>query len=295
MRASPRDPYCKSPIKWAGGKAQLEVPILKHIKKAMSRGVDIYHEPFVGGGAIFFALASRRPRPFGRAILSDTNAELINMYCALRDDLPGVVRELRRLREKLGLTEGAYYEVRASRPKSSVNRAARMIYLNKTCFNGLYRVNKKGEFNVPYGHRKNPNLVDLPVLQSVSAALQGVELLVGTFDWHALLGRAEPPSDRDFFYFDPPYLPTSKSADFTAYQAEGFTRVGHELLAHIAGALQKQGAQVLISNSDTPITRKIFSGFRMRKVLARRNINSVGSGRGVVTELLFSNKESKAT
>lgn len=272
-------------LKWAGGKRQLAKPIVRHIQRVMPSGIDTYYEPFVGGGAVFFALAALPWRLFRNAVLSDTNAELIAMYQAVRDDVDGVITRLRRLIKEVGLTKEAYACVRSSRPRSSASRAARMIYLNKMGFNGLYRVNKQGTFNVPFGKRKNPQPLDEPALRAASRALAGVELKVSPFE---TVGQFI--ADADFVYFDPPYLPASASANFSAYQAAGFDMDSQLRLVSLLTFLQNQGCRFLLSNADTPAARKIYKGFRKKRVLARRSINSDGKGRGPVGELLVWNK-----
>lgn len=269
---------CARPVlKWAGGKAQLEGTIIAAIDRLHPGQIENYFEPFCGGAAIFFALAAKKRFKFAR--LSDTNTELIGTYTAIRDDLKGVIRALKTLVNK-PYGEKTFYEIRSSKPRGKAARAARMIYLNKTCFNGLYRVNKKGLFNVPWGKRKNPTILDVECLEAAHAALQGVELQVDTYTFAAYL--AEP---KDFVYMDPPYTPLNAKS-FTAYQADGFHASDHIILAEHMKILAGKGVPALLSNSHCPVTVKLYQGLVKTRVLARRNINRNGAERGHVSEFL---------
>lgn len=269
--------YARPFIKWPGGKRQLEDTILAAIDRLHPDQIEKYYEPFVGGGAIFFALASRRRFRYAR--LSDTNAELIGTYVAIRDDVKGVIRALNKLIKK-PYGEKTYYEIRADKPRSKAGQAARMIYLNKTCFNGLYRVNKSGGFNVPWGKRKNPQILDLEALHAASAALIGVELHVDSYTYAAYLAES-----KDFIYFDPPYTPLNAKS-FTAYQADGFHASDHRILAEHLKILAGKRVPALLSNAHCPVTVKLYQGLMKTRVLARRNINRNGAERGAVGELL---------
>ena len=273
--------YARPILKWAGGKAQIADTILAATDRLHPEQIEKYYEPFVGGGAIFFALAARRRFRYAR--LSDTNTELIGMYVAIRDDVKGVVRELKEL-IKLPYGEQTYYLLRATKPRSECAKAARMIYLNKTCFNGLYRVNKKGEFNVPWGKRKNPTILDLEALHAASAALAGVELLAEPFHAAAYLMR-----ENDFTYYDPPYAPVTRES-FTAYQADGFSSADHKILSEHMTLIAHEQKYALLSNSHCPATIKLYKGLKKIKVLARRNINRNGDERGAVSELLVESR-----
>lgn len=264
-------------LKWAGGKRQLLDVILARLPER----IDTYYEPFVGGGAVFFALA--RQGRFRKAVLADRNAELIEMYQAVRDDVEGVVKALRGLRH----SEEEYYRIRAQKPRSSVRRAARMIYLNRTGFNGLYRVNRAGEFNVPFGRYVDPTICDEERLFAVSEALAGVRIEHADFTETVRGARAG-----DAVYFDPPYVPVSATARFAEYHFEPFTDAHHERLRDVFGELVARGVAAVLSNSDTPRTRELFSRYSHEFVSARRNINSNAGRRGPVTELLaFANPE----
>lgn len=258
-------------LKWAGGKRQLVDVILKHLPAQ----IDTYFEPFIGGGAVFFALAATKR--FRRARLSDQNRELIETYRQVRDDVEGVIAELSRMPH----SEEDYYRIRATTPRKPARQAARMIYLNRTGFNGLYRVNRSGRFNVPFGRYKNPKICDVARLHAVAAALQGVELSVTDFE-HAA-GAAQPG---DAVYFDPPYVPVSTTARFAEYQSEPFGPAEHERLAQLYAELCARGVATVLSNSDVPYTRSLYSELDVGTVAARRAINSLASARGPVSELL---------
>lgn len=282
----------KSPLKWAGSKRQLEDKIIAHVTSVYPDGFDDYYEPFLGSGAIFFALRSRGLIR-GTAYLSDTNAELVEMFVAIRDDVEWVLRALRRLAKARDADpEKHYYETRAKDDLSSINsRAARMIYLNKNDFNGLYRVNRQGKFNVPWNRRTAPYVPAEDEIRAASAALQGAVLTAADFRSPLLpLGEL---NRQQFWYFDPPYIPVTKSADFTAYQKEGFGLEHHEQLALLAGQFNEGGLPFLLSNSDTLASRCLYKGLTVKKVQASRHVNSDATKRGKVSELLVSNKKAK--
>ncbi len=258
-------------LKWAGGKRQLAVTILSRLPER----IDTYYEPFVGGGAVFFALAAEQR--FRRAVLSDRNPELVCVYLAVQSDVESVIDELSRMRH----TEAEYYRIRELRPRSAARRAARVIYLNKTGYNGLYRVNRSGQFNVPFGRYENPRICDADNLRLAARALERVEIGVG--DFAATAERARPG---DAVYFDPPYLPVSKTASFASYHSEPFGLREHQRLAALFGELERRGVSAVLSNSDTAETRELYSAFDCEIVRARRAINSNAGRRGAVTELL---------
>ncbi len=268
----------KPVLKWAGGKRQLLEPILAFVDRAFPGQIETYYEPFAGGAAVFFALVARGK--FKRARLSDKNEDLIHVYTALRDDAHTVIHELEKLCQAKP-SEKVYYDVRASRPSKAPARAARMLYLNRTGYNGLYRVNRSGDFNVPYGRYKKPNILDPARLLATAGALQGVELAVEDFDQSCKKARRG-----DFVYFDPPYMPVSKTSSFAAYHSVAFTLSEHQRLAKLFARLAKKGVAALLSNSDTPETRRLFAAFDTHTVHAKRAINSNGARRGTVPELL---------
>ncbi len=264
-------------LKWAGGKGQ----ILPRLLAELPSNFGDYHEPFLGGGALFFALCRQR-RMAGRKIyLSDSNAELIATYKAIRDDVDGVIRRL----EQLKYDEDKFYEVRAMNPAGMLPmaKAARMIYLNRTCFNGLYRVNKKGRFNVSWGRYTDPLICDEPNLRAVSAVLAGVEFRDGSFEATHSKAKAW-----DLVYLDPPYLPTSATANFTSFTRLGFSIKDHEWLNQMFVDMAGAGAFVLLSSSDSEWARDRYRlGSRIMEVHARRSINSKATSRGKVKELLI--------
>ncbi|HEY4157262.1 MAG TPA: DNA adenine methylase [Polyangiaceae bacterium] len=282
-------PEAKPVLKWAGGKRQLLVEILGQIARLGPKKIGTYYEPFVGGAAVFFALSNEQR--FEHARLSDRNGDLIGVYTELRDNVDQVIAELEKLR-KLGHSEETYYDVRkdvqAARPAKGPGRAARIIYLNKTGYNGLYRVNRSGEFNVPFGRYKQPRILDPVRLRAAADALQGVELVVEDFEQACRRAKRG-----DFVYFDPPYLPVSKTANFSAYHAEAFGRDEHRRLLREFEALGKRGVGALLSNSDTDETRKLYERFTQHKVRATRAINSKATARGAVSELLVQNRKSR--
>jgi DNA adenine methylase len=268
-------------LKWVGGKRQLLPELLARVPAK----IDTYYEPFLGGGALFFALAAEGR--FKHAVLSDVNDDLIVTYYVVRDDVDSLIEHL-RIMEKQHCKD-YYYKIRGEKPLKILNRAARFIYLNKTCFNGLHRVNSKGEFNVPMGAYKNPTICDAEGLWAASQALAGVT--IGLYDFQ-LIGAAlkvEYAQD-DFVYFDPPYVPVSKTSNFTTFSAGGFGWESQERLASFAGLLATRGVLILLSNADTAATRKLYKDhdLKVEGIVARRNINSKAGKRGKVDELLVS-------
>jgi len=245
---------------------------MKHIPGRVRR----YHEPFVGGGAMFFAVAPRR------AVLSDANGELIHCWRQVRDDVHAVLDALSE-----HVYDRARFEaVRALDPVRlpAAERAARFIYLNKTCFNGLWRVNRAGRFNVPFGRYKNPTFLDPGLLLRASRALRDVQIHRAPFE--IALQRAAPG---DFVYLDPPYDPVSQTASFTSYTRDAFTWADQERLAAECASLDRRGVRFLLSNSATPRIRALYRAFEQRLVRAPRHISCKGGGRGHVDELLVFN------
>jgi DNA adenine methylase len=264
-------------LKWAGGKRSLVPRILKELPAQ----IDTYYEPFVGGAAVFMALAEEKR--FKRAVITDKNAQLINLYTVVRDDLGKLLKKLEALQDRT--SEDDYYEIRGEKPGTRIERAARLIYLNKTGYNGLYRVNSKGGFNVPYGRYKRPKIYDPERLADAARALQDVTIRVADFEEACLQARKG-----DAVYLDPPYLPVSKTASFSAYHSEAFGLPEHERLAKAFGKLAKRGVAAILSNSATPETRDLYKTFKCSDVSVRRPINSVASRRGAVAELLVVTK-----
>jgi DNA adenine methylase len=260
-------------LKWAGGKRQ----IVKQIVERLPERIATYYEPFVGGGAVFFELYNQKR--FERAVLGDKNPELVNVYRALQEDVTGVIRALKKLKEQH--SEEHYYQVRATIPRSETARAARVLYLNKTGFNGLYRVNRSGQFNVPFGRYDEPKIVNEPRLRAAADALAHVEIV--NEDFEVLAKKARPG---DAVYFDPPYLPVSATAAFAEYYADPFGIDAHRRLARAFDSLSKRGVAAVLSNSDTPVTRGLFEKHQLQIVSVRRAINSVATRRGGVGEIL---------
>jgi len=268
-------------LKWAGGKRQLLPKILERLPAQ----INTYFEPFLGGGAVFFALAAEGR--FKRAVLSDSNAELINAWSCVKECVGNLITLL-RVHERRH-SEEYFYRVRAQRPRHPFKRAARFIYLNKTCFNGLYRVNASGRFNAPFGDYKRPNVVREDALLEAAATLgsrvRPVELVCT--DFANLRGY---PRRGDAVYFDPPYVPLSKTSSFAAYTRIGFTLDDQARLAETFTGLARRGVDVVLSNSDTPLARRIYAEHAIHRVSGRRAINSVGAKRGHVGEILVTDR-----
>jgi DNA adenine methylase len=269
-------------VKWVGGKRQLLAQFRKlnlYPPELFNIKTGRYFEPFVGGGAVFFDLLPEK------GFLSDLNKELVTTYNVIKNDVDRLIKSLKKHK-----TDKEYFlEIREQDPKtlSDLNVASRFIFLNRTCFNGMYRVNSKGGFNVPYGKYNNPLICDEDNLKKVSKALQGIE--IKHQDYKEVLKKAKKG---DFVYFDPPYYPVSKTASFTSYTAESFLDKEQIELRDTVLELHKRGCYVMLSNSDTPFINKIYSGFKgiqINKVEAGRAINSKGSGRGKISEVLVTN------
>ena len=263
-------------LKWAGGKSQ----IISQLHKRLPVRFNQYWEPFVGGGALFFSLTSLK------AHLFDVNEELINAYKFVRDDVEGLICELEQHRYE----KEYFYSVRdwdrssLYREMPAIKRAGRFIYLNKTCFNGLHRVNSKGHFNVPFGSYVNPKIIDVSNLRRCSQVLQNCELQAGEYslvEVHAQKG--------DFIYFDPPYVPLSSTSSFTAYAKNGFSLQDQVALRDLCVRLAHKGVLFMLSNSANEITKELYSGFNLESVNVGRSINSKGSRRGDVEEIIVTN------
>jgi DNA adenine methylase len=258
-------------LKWAGGKTR----VLKHY--TFPSEYSTYYEPFLGGGAVFFHLKPER------SVLSDINLDLIEAYQVVRDNVEELIIYL--LGMQASHCKEFYYKIRALAPEDLdlTYRVARFIYLNKTCFNGLYRVNAKGQFNVPMGDYKNPVICDEKALREASTVLYHSKAILGLSHYEYVLDYADPG---DFVYFDPPYDKT-----FASYTKDGFGRADQERLVEVFKALDKKGVKVLLSNSDTEFIRERYKGFIIDEVKAARAINSDGNGRGKVVELVVRNYE----
>lgn len=263
-------------MKWAGGKSQLLSTFGRYFPKSFNR----YFEPFLGGGAVFFHLVARNPGL--DAVVSDSNNELINCYKMIQTNLDELVSELKRHRND----KHYFYKVRAMdiSGMSECERAARMIFLNKTCFNGLYRVNRKGQFNVPFGKYTNPRIVDERNLIAVRSALANARIVCAPFD--VVLTKA---ARGDFVYLDPPYQPLSSTSSFTGYTRHSFGEEDQKRLTRTFDALTRRGCLVMLSNSDTDFVRDLYSSYRTETVKATRAINSRADRRGRINELLILN------
>lgn len=269
-------------VKWVGGKRQLLAQFrLMNLypPEKFNPKSGKYFEPFVGGGAVFFDLLPET------AYLSDLNNELVVTYNVIKNDVENLIKSLKKHK----LDKEYFLKMRAQNPEklSDLNTASRFIYLNRTCFNGMYRVNSKGGFNVPFGKYTNPLICDENNLRKASKALKNVE--IKKQDYKEVLKKAKKG---DFIYFDPPYYPINKTSSFTSYTSEAFLDKEQTELRDTFVKLHKRGCFVMLSNSDTPFINKIYSepqGLRITKVQAGRAINSDASKRGKITEVLVTN------
>ncbi|MGO2225351.1 MAG: DNA adenine methylase [Psychrobacter celer] len=267
-------------LKWVGGKRQL----MTEIEPLLPTRISTYYEPFVGGGAVFLHTQPKK------AVINDYNSELINVYETIRDNVDALIAHL-AIHEN---NSEYFYQIRALDRRegfnelSKVERASRVIYLNKTCFNGLYRVNSSGEFNTPFGRYKNPNIINETVLRAVSNYLQKNDIKLLNGDYQDALKNIRKGS---FVYFDPPYDPVSKSSNFTGYVQGGFDDKEQERLRDTCVKLNEKGINFLLSNSATELMKDLYShkDFQIIEVGATRHINSVGSKRGEVKEILVRN------
>lgn len=285
-------------LKWAGGKSQLLPEIRRVYPEGLGATITRYAEPFLGGGAVLLDMLSTYR--LEAVYASDTNGELINAYCCVRDRLEELLERLHRLEEDyLSLDSQArkdfYYRIRAQfnegerGNKEDAERAALLLFLNRTCFNGLYRVNARGEFNVPAGAYKNPTICDEDNLRRVSGLLQGVELVCAPYTQ-----VEEFADERTFLYADPPYRPLNQTSSFTAYTKNSFGDQEQRELAAFLKELARRGVKVAASNSDPHNTDpqdnffdELYAGCTLRRIAASRMINSDAAARGKVSELLI--------
>jgi DNA adenine methylase len=283
QRTNKRNDLIQPFLKWAGGKRQL----LPEIRKYIPKKYNIYFEPFIGAGAVLFDIQPQE------AIINDANAELINCYNAIKTDPEGVIRLAQEHQREN--SEKYFYSLRSLdreasfKELSSIKRAARIIYLNKTCYNGLFRVNSQGQFNVPYGNYQDPQVVDALVIRAVSRYLNEVRIDISQGDFEDAVSGA---TAGDFVYFDPPYDPLSDTSSFTGYNLINFDKPQQEQLKKVCDELTGRGCMVLLSNSDTLFIRDLYSDttrYTIKPVVANRNINSVSTGRGKISELLIYN------
>lgn len=269
-------------VKWVGGKRQ----IMSSITKFMPKNIKDYKyiEPFIGGGAVLFHLQPKN------GIINDFNEELINTYQVIKNNLDELIEDLKTHEN----TSEYFYDIRSLDREdnfeelSKVKRASRVLYLNKTCFNGLYRVNNAGEFNAPFGRYKNPNIVNEPTLKAVSNYLNSNNIKILTGDYSEALKLAD---ENSFVYLDPPYHPISEGSNFTGYVQGGFNMYDQVDLRVACDELNKKGIKFLLSNSASPFILDQYKGYNIEIVKAKRAINSNGSKRGDVDEVLIRNYE----
>lgn len=270
-------------LKWVGGKRQL----LNNIIPMIPKNCSTYVEPFIGGGAVLFELQPKK------AIINDFNSELINVYTVIRDYPEELIKEL-QFHEDNNTSEH-FYAVREYDRKpeffsqmTPVQKAARVIYLNKTCYNGLYRVNSAGQFNSPYGKYKNPNIVNETVIRAMSKYFKENNIVIKNEDFKEALKGLRRGA---FVYLDPPYMPISSSSSFTGYTENGFNEDKQRELKELCDKLDKKGIKFLQSNSDCEFIRELYSGYRIKTIKAKRSINSKGNSRGEINEVLIYNYE----
>ncbi len=270
-------------VKWAGGKRQLIPEIEKHLPEKFSS----YFEPFLGGGALLFHLLSENKNLKG--YVSDLNSDLILAYVTIRDNLDGLLKSLQKHSNNyFSDSKSYYYSVRESNPKSQIEKVSRLLFMNRTCFNGLYRVNSKGKFNVPLGRYSNPNIVQEENLRSVNQFLNHNKIIIKCQDFSSTVEKVKKG---DFVYFDPPYQPVSKTANFTSYTNGNFNFDDLKRLAKVSNQLAKKGVNVLLSNSSSKQVRELFSSkdWEIFEIEANRAINSDSNKRTGHTELLIKN------
>jgi DNA adenine methylase len=268
-------------LKWAGGKWRLGPRVLAKLPAQ----IGTYFEPFVGSAAVFFRLAAEQR--FKHAVLSDSNAELVNVYAAIRANVSKFKRVLSGKRFTT-FGEEAYYSVRDLKAGDMFERAARTLYLNKTGYNGLYRVNSAGVFNVPFGRQPKPQIYNPTRLDAVAQALAPVTLKVADF-----AEATAEASKGDAVYFDPPYVPLSRTSNFTSYSKQKFDEAEHQRLSELFRDLERRKVSAVLSNSDTPLTQKLYERWEREHILVARPINSDATKRGGVGELLIQNRRKK--
>jgi len=270
-------------VKWAGGKRQL-IPILQ---ENLPRELGSYYEPFLGGGALLFRILTNRN--YQKCHVSDLNSDLILAYITIRDKIDNLIDSLKRHERNYQKdAKSYYYSIRESQPRSQVEKTSRLIFLNRTCFNGLYRVNTKGKFNVPLGKYTNPNIVNEENLRSVSEVLNNSRVEIECRDFASVLSDVKKG---DFVYFDPPYQPTSNTANFTSYTNKDFTLKDLKRLSDLCFNLDSKGCKVMLSNSDSNEVFDIFNtkSWKIQKIQANRAINSNSKKRKGHFELLIKN------
>ncbi len=270
-------------VKWVGGKRQL----LDEITPLLPKRITSYCEPFLGGGAVLFSIQPKR------AIVNDLNQDLITVYEVIRDDVESLLGSLKKHEN----SSEYFYAIRdmdrdkeAYQSMSKVDKASRLIYLNKTCYNGLFRVNSSGEFNSPFGHYKNPNIVNEPILKAVSQYFNANNITFYSEDFAETLERVQKGG---FVYLDPPYDPVSDTASFTGYNKSGFDRKEQKRLKECCDELTRRGIKFMLSNSATEFIKELYREYDITIVKAKRAINSDASKRGAIEEVLIRNYEAE--
>lgn len=268
---------CQPFIKWVGGKRQL----ISELKALMPKNYNRYIEPFIGGGALFFELQPKN------AIINDYNKELVNLYKVVREAPQDLIKDLSKHKNE----SEYFYEIRVIdrdekkfKKLTKTQRASRFIYLNKTGFNGLYRVNSKGEYNVPFGRYKNPNYCNKENILACSELLKNTEILNGDFE-----DLKQKIQKGDFVYFDPPYVPLTTTASFTGYTKIGFDEDMQIRLRELCDYIDEIGAYFMLSNSYTDFILELYDKYKIHTVKATRSINSVGNQRGKIKEVVVTN------
>ncbi len=270
-------------VKWAGGKRQL-IPILS---ENLPQTMGTYFEPFLGGGALLFHILSERDGQICR--ISDLNSDLVLTYITIRDKPDELIYSLKNHAKRYQKdSKSYYYSIRESNPRSAIEKTSRLLFLNRTCFNGLYRVNSKGKFNVPLGRYTNPNIVNEENIRSVSQVLQSRKVSIKCLDFETVLDDAKKD---DLVYFDPPYQPVSSTANFTSYTHKSFTYDDLKRLAKLCLKLDSKGCKVMLSNSNSQDVVEMFpeKQWRLKKIKANRSINSNSKKRTGHFELLIKN------
>ncbi len=268
-------------VKWVGGKRQL----LDTFKPLLPKRITTYCEPFLGGGALLFSLQPQK------AFVNDINSDLIQVYTTIKDDVENLIAALSEYRNE---SDFFYYVRDWDRDKeryaklTGVEKAARLIYLNKTCYNGLYRVNNAGEFNSPFGNYRNPNIINAPVLRAVSTYFNSADIHFTSVDYEEVLKKIPKGT---FVYLDPPYDPVSETSAFTGYSKGGFSRDEQIRLRRCCDDLNARKIKFMLSNSSTDFIREQYAAYNITTVQAKRAINSVASGRGDVDEVVVRNYE----
>ena len=270
-------------VKWAGGKRQL----LQTLEKDFPSKFRNFFEPFLGGGAVLFNILSKKP--LIPCTVADLNSDLILTYATIRDNPYELISSLEKHHKNyFNNKESYYYQIRSSRPRTKIEKSSRLLFLNKTCFNGLYRVNKKGQFNVPLGRYSNPNIINKENILSVSKTLRSSKIKIICRDFQSVLDEAKK---NDFVYFDPPYQPVSSTANFTSYTNKNFSISDLQRLSDTCEKLNSNGCHVMISNSNSKEVIKNFSSktWKIKKISANRFINSNSSKRQGHSELIITN------